>query len=119
MLLWQSHWSGPGLLCSEVLGLHDWGVVACGVLIRVVVVPANHKNATQVARHMEPAFSPLPHQPHFKVGHGKISVDYEMTEIATTLHALGIRDTIQSRSWTCSSWNSNGSCGAISHLINS
>ena len=54
--------------------------MACEVLIRLVVVPANHKNATQVevASHTEPAFSPLPHQPHFKVGHGKISVDYEL-----------------------------------------
>jgi hypothetical protein len=55
-----------------------WG--SCEVLIRLVVVPVNHKNATQVevASHTEPAFSPLPHQPHFKVGHGKISVDYEL-----------------------------------------
>lgn len=32
----------------------------------------------EVASHTEPAFSPLPHQPHFKVGHGRISVDYEL-----------------------------------------
>lgn len=46
-------------LSNIALGLQDSGVVACGVLIRVVVVPANHKNATQVARHME-HFRPCP-----------------------------------------------------------
>jgi hypothetical protein len=74
--------------------------------------PANHKNATLALTEVTSLqhFLHWPTNPTtFKVPHGKISVDYEVATTLASRGRMGNDNTIDSRSFSCSSWDSDRS----------